>query len=774
MSFRWSRRRLALACASLCLSLQTRLPAQDVDSLLPPAADYLSRYRALLTLRPQRDQTASVHHLVLRRGAGILTLEQGTLCLLSPIAGATVGAVFRGQGRFAFAPPNLTERGALLKYVGKEVLDDPITEVVMLFSDSTLEVLRTLSIGPGTPPDDATRHVAELLGSLKGNRVGAFDPEVLVPFLNGERSGFFLAKVTRGAGDPLLFVIDPGETQEVQLYRPIRRGGNWTLVTEFDPPSPRPGSDNAWIERHRLNVSHYRIEVTMNPTGMSADLSFAATASMTLTALEPIGPWLHFRLDPRLELDSARWQNDAAVVAYKAKDVGALWVRGPHRLVAGDSLYLTVFYHGNLIDRFDDWFFINPLADWFPVNGQGSSLATFDLTFHSPSWYPIATIGERTDSTVTGKVMTTHWVANRPTEHASFNLGLFETFRVAQPDGPTVDVLTSEDAHRTLTRQRHVMRESHMPEKVAADVANSLRYFSDVFGPPPSNHFFVTEIPYDEGVSFPGLIHLGWVTFQFADLDGVDQWFRAHEVAHQWWGNGVQNGSYRDKWLSEGLASFSALWYLQHEGKHDDAYFRFLDHYKTDIADVHEEAGPIWLGYRNVNPDVPEAYQVTVYEKGAWVFHMLRMLMLDLSTTKEDQFTETLKDYYNTYKDKPGTTDGFKGVVEKHAGIPMDWFFDEWVKGTGIPTYHVAWKSEPAENGRFRIRLRVSQEHVPADFLMPVLVSADLGQNRTARFRVMVKGPHGEYVSPLLPAEAQSIKFNDYDSVLGDVKMEKW
>ena len=163
-----------------------------------------------------------------------------------------------------------------------------------------------------------------------------------------------------------------------------------------------------------------------------------------------------------------------------------------------------------------------------------------------------------------------------------------------------------------------------------------------------------------------------------------------------------------------------------------------------------------------------------IYEKGAWIFHMLRILMLDLATMKEDRFTETMRDYYATFRGRPATTEDFRGVVERHAGMPMDWFFDEWVKGTGIPTYHVAWTAEPAAGGRFAVRLRVRQENVPADFRMPVLISADLGTNRFAHFRIDVRGGQTEYTSPLLPAEPKGIRFNELNSVLADVKMESW
>ena len=184
--------------------------------------------------------------------------------------------------------------------------------------------------------------------------------------------------------------------------------------------------------------------------------------------------------------------------------------------------------------------------------------------------------------------------------------------------------------------------------------------------------------------------------------------------------------------------------------------------------------GPIAIGYRNASPTLRRGYDVVVYEKGAWVFHMLRAMMLDLRTMRADAFTETLRDYYDSNRGRPASTDAFRQVVERHIGAPMAWFFDEWVRGSEIPTYRVAWTSQPAEQGKYRVRLRVAQEHVPPEFGMPVLVSADLGGGRIARFRVNVQGAQAEYTSPLLPSEPRSVTFNDLHSVLAEVKMERW
>lgn len=745
-----------------------------------PATQYLDRYREVVDLAPVANQAGQVSNLVLRRGAAELTLIKGTVYLLSPIGGRTVGAVFQGTGRFALRPPLQIERDALSRFGGGPALDDTITQAVLLFADSTAEALRSIKFETAEVPGSVGDGVRSLIGSLKGDHEGALSASIMAPLLNDETNGFFLAHLDRRRGDPLLLQIDPRMNEAVQVYRRVgklRWGTNWIPVVQFSAQGPAGKSPDEWRYHHRFTIPHYRVEVRLVPGG-GADLDFSAMAAFTGVATEPVGPWLLFGLHPKLVVDSARWSDGTAATTFKAKDESELWVRAQRRLEPGDSVTLTMFYHGNLIDRYGDWFYIDPGADWWPTNRQGRDLATFDITYRSPSWYPLASVGTRTDSSIADKVMTTRWRTAQPTPLATFNLGLFEAYRFRDAGAPPVEVLISEEAHRTLRRDFEAMgfylpRQRNMPENVAADVSNSLKLFTHLFGDPLYEKYFVTEIPYSVGVSFPGVIHLSWGTFQNTSLDGFDEYFRAHEAAHQWWGNAVRPASYRDAWLAEGLATFSGLWYVQIVRKRNDEYFKFLDRYALDVRDARDDAGPIWMGFRNATPRTP-AYHIMTYEKGAWVFHMLRTMMFDLQTRKDDRFTAMMRDFYESFRGRTASTDEFQQVVERHTGLPMDWFFDQWVRGMDLPTYRVAWKNEPAENGRFRVRLRVIQENVPADFRAPVLVSADLGDGRFANFRVDVRGAQGEYLSPLLPAEAKRITFNELHSVLGDVKMERW
>lgn len=769
------------AAAIALLWLPAALAGQDPPSPLHAALSYQAVFDELTKLAPVASQVADVHHVVLTRDVGQLTLEQGKLYFLSPVGGRTVGAVFRGEGHFTFAPADLAEQAQVRRFSGSVALDDSITEAILIFADSTADQLRALGFAAAEIPGQVGDHVQDLINSLKGEKDGSFDGGVLEPILNGERNGLFLARITRKHGDPVLFYLDPNLSEPVQLYRPVSRrrwGAAWTLVAQVSQSRSAAGPPGVAEYRQRLSVPSYRMEVRLTEL-FNANLGLQAAATFSLKAEEPVGPWLVFELHRKLSVDSVRVASGDSARAFKADQSRDLWVRVPRALRRNDTLSLTLFYHGEVIDRYGNFFFVDPAAAWFPVNGQGQSYATFDVRFSSPSQYVLVATGDRTDSTVSGRVLQTRWVMRQPSSFPTFNVGLFQGRHVQTEGEPSLDVYLSDEAHDLLRRQLaeegvQILEQRHMSEVVAQDVANSLRLFSYLFGECPSDHFNVTEIPYAEGVSFPGMIDLSWGTFANTSLDGFDEFFRAHEVAHQWWGNAVLSGSYRDAWLFEGLASFSGLWYVQAKRKHNNEYFRFLDQYQADIQADRSDAGPIAIGWRNTTPDLPRGYDVIVYEKGAWVFNMLRMLMLDLGTMKDDRFVDMMRDYYRSFRGRPVTVDDFQRLVEKHIGIPMGWFFDEWVRGTGIPTYHVAWRADTAEGGKYRVRFRISQEGVPPDFRMPVLVSVDLGGRRTARFRVDVHGARGEYASPLLPAEPRGVTFNDLHAVLAEVKTEEW
>ncbi|MBI2794908.1 MAG: hypothetical protein HYX66_09710 [Ignavibacteria bacterium] len=98
------------------------------------------------------------------------------------------------------------------------------------------------------------------------------------------------------------------------------------------------------------------------------------------------------------------------------------------------------------------------------------------------------------------------------------------------------------------------------------------------------NSLIATELPGNHGESFPGLLHLSSQTFFTADdNDFFTEQFIAHEGAHQWWGSNVDFKSYRDHWLSEGFADYSALMYSQFAAANSMKFFNLLESYRTKI-----------------------------------------------------------------------------------------------------------------------------------------------------------------------------------------------
>jgi hypothetical protein len=768
-----SRPRTLLVFAFLTAAIAGRMPAQAPAAVI---GSYEEGFAEIMALGPAPDAVADVQNLVLRRDVARFTLASGKLYLLKPIGGRTVAAVFRGKGTFSFGPSSKIEQDRLVRFEKKTSLEEPFTELVMLFADSTMAELRTaLTFGTQAAPSEVRDRAREALKYLSDEDSKTFDPDLMGAILNGETTDLFYAHMRRDGDEPLMFMLNPHEVEAVSLSS--QASSRWwkgaARYREVLSQFPREGQPrDALITGERMDaaeIKHYTIDIDLPQRGIG-EVAFAARAKLVITAGSPVGPWVAFQLFDKLTVDSARWEGGEPATVFKGKESSLLWVRLGQRLQAGEARTLVLSYHGDLIDRIIDFFRIKASVAWYPLSLEGRTLADFDLTFNTNDAYLLASVGELKDSSRSGSVVTTRWVTRGPIRNASFNLGLFKDYTVTDSGVPPVTVMISEEAHKKVGGQKN------MRQAVGADMSKSLRFFQSVYGPTRIKHFYATEIPEYHGEAFPGMLHLSFVTFLSTEDDGRDEIFRAHEVAHQWWGIGVDYMTYHDRWLSEGFAEFSGLWYMQTVRNSNDRYFDRLKEYRSSIFLRRDGAGPISLGHRVQSAKDADLndYSTIVYKKGAWVVHMLRVMMLDMKTMSENRFKETMRDFYLTYEGKRASTADFQRVVERHIGTDMGWFFAQWVDGTALPAYRVSYNTQPAGDGQYRVRMRVRQENVPDDFQMYVPVTLDLGKDRIARVRVKVAGPLSDIELPLMPAAPKSVKFNDFEGVLAEVKMVDW
>ena len=728
------------------------------SSALAQDNEYLALREAIGSLRPDLSQVAAVESLVLERPAARFELSNGEIALLE-LDGRTVGAVFVGEGRFSFWANSAMEQGQLRRNFEVDSVSQRLDKAVFLFADHTEQELRAaLDLGPAEEPDDAKGAVEDAMRYLEveDDDLG-FDVGVMRAFLNGDATELFHAHLEVEDDGPLYYRYDASRAEAVTLGRKARRGRVYDLVSSFDVERER---DPVWQGRDRApaEIIHYRIVSTIED-----NLDFEAMAHVFLVVSRGGQQWVPFSLFAELEVDSVRWGGQRTPHV-RDDEAFQLWVRSPAAVDAGSTHEVEFFYGGDLIRKVEGFVFLRSRTGWYPR--VGTTDATFDMHFTSPEKYPFAASGVEVAREVVDDRIATQWSVQRPSPHASFNLGEFTETVIEDPRVPKVTLHVAERAHRRI---EGLLLQQDMAEQVGADIVNSLAFFTDTYGAPPVEALAVTEIPYNHGQAFPEMIQLSWSTFQWTGSKGHDEIFRAHEVAHLWWGLSARPATYHDRWLSEGLAEFSGLWYMQRILFNNEIYFDRLNDAKDRILKRREEAAPIALGPRVFSSRTTEDYQIQIYEKGAWVIQMLRNLMLDLDTMNEDVFKGVMRDLYALGQQRPISTEDLRALVEQHTGIDMGWFFDQWVYGSDVPTYRVSYAGEEVEGG-YRVRGTVLQEHVPDDFKMVVPVRVDFGEEGWARFRVLVEGPVTEFDFPLMPRKPDAVVFNDLGSVLAEVK----
>ncbi len=150
-----------------------------------------------------------------------------------------------------------------------------------------------------------------------------------------------------------------------------------------------------------------------------------------------------------------------------------------------------------------------------------------------------------------------------------------------------------------------------------------------------------------------------------------------HELAHQWWGDLVTCADWHDLWLNEGFASYvEALYRESRFGP--DALASYM------IGHEYHGGQPVYVS------DIPDggglftpAYTSAIYGKGAWALHMLRYEIGD------DTFYAGLSRHKDEGVARGGiaTTEQFQDAMETESGQDLDWFFDQWVYGSGTPRF---------------------------------------------------------------------------------------
>ena len=455
----------------------------------------------------------------------------------------------------------------------------------------------------------------------------------------------------------------------------------------------------------------------------------------------------------------------------------------PHKVDTGERFTLELAYEGELVERlFSRDFFLRDTSNWYPRHPDARR-TSLRLTFRVPERYQIASGGKLIDDHVNDKTRIVRRVVEEPVPHMSFHYGTFDVSDVELSGVPPISIYSNKN---------HIGFAPGNREKTIEDLATSIRVYSDYFGPFPFPSLLVTETPVLGGQAFPGFLRLSYQTFGELHT-GEAELFRSHETAHQWWGVAIDTESYRDQWLSEGFAQYAAALYVL-VGLEDESQFReMMNAWRLDVlgqVDTGQgivrhygfrpevirrsdgsNSGPLVVGFRLNSTETPNDYRILVYEKGAYVLHMLRMMLMDFESEDDGRYRRMMRRFADDHLHGIASTRAFEDAVTEAFGEPMDWFFDQWVYGVEVPTYHPELDvvRTGSSDAPFALRGTIAQEKVPKGFRMPVPIRLTFEDRPPTTHRILVDSDRVEVDVPL-PARPSDIEFNYLNSVLARVR----
>jgi hypothetical protein len=750
--------------------------------------------------------------------AATFHFEKGTLTFLNPVNGVVTGAVFVGDGHFNFKPATAFDARELNRRTGANEVNEEFTEAVFRFTgENRLKLLA--GVGTQTEPAveaaAAFNHWKERMRQrsevpvgfsqylLQGETMDNVDADMLAAIYNPQHPEFFNAYLHGRKHKDLRFFLRTRVGALPQINSPEEVG-----LINYDPTGME---DGVWYLAHlkseyakqtassredrRLFATHrYKIETVIARNG-----HLFSTATISFEPLIAGERVLKFGLLPNLRVSRVTDEQgrDIYFIQESRKQDGSFYAVLPEAPPLGAERSINVEYAGdNVLEQAGEGsFYVGARTSWYPnLNGFGER-ALYDLTFKVPHRYKVISVGTLQQESFDGDLAISHWITAKPVAVAGFNYGDYKKLDI--PDDITHYKISGyylSELPNNLRGNRALqsMAPKAMTKYALEQTRAQMQLCTFYFGKSPYEEIYVTEQPnFNFGQSWPNLVYLPisaytdstqrWMMFGQINskFTGFVQEVTPHEVAHQWWGHAVGWASYHDQWLSEGFAEFSAGLFLQQAvgGDWRRDYIDFWERLRQRVLEKNNygisanDAGPLWMGERLTSPRTERAYQNVTYPKGAYILQMLRSMMFE---EKEKSFIAMMHDFVETHSDRPATTESFKAIAEKYMNKRMDlggngtldWFFNEWVYGTQVPRYKFEYQLAPADGGKVKLHMAVTQSDVDEHFAMLVPVSVDFGKGMVRLGEVAVIGNSTQSADVLLPSQPKKVALNAYKEIL--------
>ncbi len=707
-----------------------------------------------LSLNPRRELSA--RDFIVTSEDFQLRLADGQV-FVADADGEPTALVLLGHGEMTFKPTPDVEREQVRIFSGADVLQTPF-EAAFVRSGS-FDLGRAIAEGSLSERPVEPRDLRRADDVFRAEVVKSFivdlgdlsaDTWSLSP-----TGGDLLAEVRTRRFDTLTYALSHNEPEDISLFDRKRRRNISIYASRSRLAELGPSYDDSAKADYR--PISYDVRASFEPDRAWIE----GRTRITLEVRSPGTTTLTLRLGETLVIRSVILEGYGRLLFFRVRDHNSFVVNLPGPASKGMRMTLAVMYAGHLdpqpTDREvvaleapqdvthgepppvtpEESYLYSNRTFWY-VKAAFDDFAPATLALTVPSGYTCVATGtpqtnppssDATADQAPGR--TFRFAADQPVKYLSCLISRFVMVRTATVQvGEPVFGRTSERPAgvfydgvelRAFGQPRQLARTRQLADR-AAEI---LRFYSSILGdfPYPSMSLGVVEaeLPGGHGPAYMTVLNQTLAGSQViwrgdpASFDDFPEYFLAHELAHQWWGQAVGWKSYHEQWLSEGFAQYFAALYAEQRRGHGayESMIRRMRRFGQDQS----EKGPVVLGYRigHLKGD-SRLFRAVVYDKGAVVLHMLRRLVGD------DAFFRGLRRYYLTYRFKKAGTLDLQRAFEAETGESLARFFDRWIYGSTIPHVRVTMRTGDGEAGREEL-LRFEQ--IGEVFDLPVTVTLD-------------------------------------------------
>ena len=747
-----------------------------------------------LSLTPTKQYR--VHDLLLASDDLEIRLADGTMFVAETPDGPTALVLLpSGTGTFRFRPTPETEREQVRFYSGSDTVEgacDAVFVRVNPFNFAARIPKAALTEEPVDPETfrRADAHFRDQIGKSYSIDLGDMSRDLwsLPP-----SPGDLIVELRSRRFQDLTYTKSTGDPEDISFFD-RRRRRNISVYASVDHLK----TNGRFFDEDRgadYDITHYALDVSFDPERRGLD----GRALVRLRITAPAVNNLTLRLAESLNVKSIYSNDLGRLLPLRIRGQNSIVINLPGYAMRGTELVLVITYSGRLEPSEPDREVIAPQfpqqeqqvrddspafvsepsllysihSYWYP-QGSVTDYATATMQLTVPEPYGVLASGDLApgspvvvpsrDRQSAARLYT--YEAARPVRYLSCVISRFT--RVARRQVSLVEALASLAASNGGAMPEGTMpagrfsnavelavevnpRQTTSGRQSAPIAEDLLRFYTSLVGDAPYPSFTVgiieKDLPGGHSPAYLSILHQplpsgssSWGNDPAA-FQNYPEYFLAHEVAHQWWGQAVGWRSYHDQWISEGFAQyFAALYASKSRG---DALFNDLLRRMTRWARQQGQAGPVSLGYRlgHIQGD-SRIFRAIVYNKSAVVLHMLRRMVGD------EAFFRGVRRFYFGSRFRKAATEDVRAAFEKESGQALEAFFRGWIEGSGTPQVLVNWTRDAGAPPPVAV-LRVEQRGKTFEFPVTATVEYANGtmedvplviRERAAEFRLPLKG----------------------------------